>query len=164
MLLTLREGHGNGLSRVKAREWNSDALLLHWHQQWEIHTNRALELAGHAARVDHRSLLDQRDAALERGDENAARSLDRLPQIAIGPEAVARHRRGVPYRPKPRLKRKRSQKKEPPKGKNRESRIEQNKRLWRHGRCPRRPGKRRRSLITASGRSTACRLRTAFIS
>ena len=26
----------------------------------------------------------------------AARSLDRLPQIAIGPEAVARHRRGVP--------------------------------------------------------------------
>ena len=103
VLLTLREAHGNGLSRVKAREWNSDALLMHWRQQWEVHANRALELAGHAARIDHRSLLDQRDNALQRGDEKAARSLDRLPQIAIGPEAVARHRRGVPYRPKPRL-------------------------------------------------------------
>ena len=130
MLLTLREAHGNGLSRVKAREWNSDALLMHWRQQWEIHANRALELAGHTARIDHRSLLDQRDAALERGDENAARSLDRLPQIAIGPEAVARHCRGVPYRPKPRLKRERSQK-EPPKREERASRIEQNKRILR---------------------------------
>jgi ATP-dependent exoDNAse (exonuclease V) alpha subunit len=130
VLLTLREAHGNGLSRVKAREWNSDALLMHWRQQWEIHANRALELAGHTARIDHRSLLDQRDAALERGDENAARSLDRLPQIAIGPEAVARHCRGVPYRPKPRLKRERSQK-EPPKREERASRIEQNKRILR---------------------------------
>jgi ATP-dependent exoDNAse (exonuclease V) alpha subunit len=87
VLLTLREAHGNGLSRVKAREWNSDALLLHWRQQWELHANRALELAGHAARIDHRSLLDQRDAALERGDENAARSLDRLPQISHWPRS-----------------------------------------------------------------------------
>ena len=44
--------------------------------------------------------------ALQRGDENAARSLDRLPQIAIGPEAVARHRRGVQYVPKQRRQRK----------------------------------------------------------
>ena len=85
VLLTLREAHGNGLSRVKTREWNSDALLLRWRQQWEVHANRALELAGHAARIDHRSLLDQRENALQRGDEKAARSLDRLPQIAIGP-------------------------------------------------------------------------------
>ena len=110
VLLTLREAHGNGLSRVKTREWNSDALLLRWRQQWEVHANRALELAGHAARIDHRSLLDQRDDALQRGDEKAARSLDRLPQIAIGPEAVARHRRGVPYEPRQRPQRKRGRK------------------------------------------------------
>ena len=99
VLLTLREAHGNGLSRVKTREWNSDTLLMRWRQQWEVHANRALELAGHAARIDHRSLLDQRDNALQRGDDLAARSLDRLPQIAIGPEALARHRRGVQYVP-----------------------------------------------------------------
>ena len=130
MLLTLREAHGNGLSRVKTRAWNSDALLLHWRQQWEVHANRALELAGHAARIDHRSLLDQRENALKRGDENAARSLDRLPQIAIGPEAVARHRRGVRYVPKQRRQRKRDRKK-PPKTQERQSRIEQNKRILR---------------------------------
>ena len=130
VLLTLREAHGNGLSRVKTREWNSDALLLRWREQWEIHANRALELAGHAARIDHRSLLDQRDDALERGDENAARSLDRLPQIAIGPEAVARHRRGVPYEPKQRSQRRRGRK-EPRKQEKRESRVEQNRRILR---------------------------------
>ena len=130
VLLTLREAHGNGLSRVKTREWNSDALLLRWRQQWEVHANRALELGGHAARIDHRSLLDQRDDALQRGDEKAARSLDRLPQIAIGPEAVARHRRGVPYEPRQRPQRKRGRK-EPQNSQERKSRIEQNKRILR---------------------------------
>ena len=132
VLLTLREAHGNGLSRVKTREWNSDALLLRWRQQWEVHANRALELGGHAARIDHRSLLDQRENALQRGDEKAARSLDRLPQIAVGPQAVARHRRGVPHIPRERLarrnRRREPQKKEP---KGRESRIEQNRRILR---------------------------------
>jgi hypothetical protein len=132
VLLTLREAHGNGLARVKTRAWNSDALLLHWRDQWAVHANRALELAGHTARIDHRSLLDQRDNALQRGDEKAARSLDRLPQIAIGPQAVARHRRGVPHIPKERLarrhRRREPQKKDP---KHRESRVEQNRRILR---------------------------------
>ena len=130
VLLTLREAHGNGLSRVKTREWNSDALLMRWRQQWEVHANRALELAGHAARIDHRSLLNQRDNALQRGDDLAARSLDRLPQIAIGPEAVARHRRGVQYVPRQRPQRKRIRKK-PQKEQERESPVEQNKRILR---------------------------------
>ena len=129
VLLTLREAHGNGLAH-KTREWNSDALLMRWRQQWEVHANRALELAGHAARIDHRSLLNQRDDALQRGDEKAARSLDRLPQIAIGPEAVARHRRGVQYEPRQRPLRKRGRK-EPPKQKERQSPVEKNKGILR---------------------------------
>ncbi|WP_162173180.1 MobQ family relaxase [Rhodomicrobium udaipurense] len=127
VLLTLRAAHGNGLARVKTRAWNSDALLMRWRQQWAFHANRALELAGHDARIDHRALLDQRDDALRRGDENAARSLDRLPQIAVGPEAVARHRRGVAYVPKQRPMRKRR----PDENPERASRIERNRQILR---------------------------------
>ncbi len=89
VMLTLRQAEVGGLRRVKTREWNSDALLTTWHAAWEVHQNRALERAGHRARVDHRSLEAQRASAEERGDMAAAVALERSPEIHIGPKARA---------------------------------------------------------------------------
>lgn len=74
---------------------------------WAEMQNRALERAGEAARVDHRSLEAQRDAAEARGDAFAAEALDRAPEIKLGPAANAMERRaqreaemnGSVYRP-----------------------------------------------------------------
>lgn len=74
---------------------------------WATMQNRTLEREGQEARVDHRSLEDQREAALERGDELAAMELDREPEIKLGPAANAMERRaqreaedeGVAYEP-----------------------------------------------------------------
>ena len=52
--LTMRKVVGDGFGQ-KERNWNSNALLQQWREQWAIHANRALEQAGHAARIDHRS-------------------------------------------------------------------------------------------------------------
>lgn len=58
VMLTMRKVDGEGFGQ-KERSWNSDALLLHWREQWAIHANRALEQAGHDARIDHRSHKDR---------------------------------------------------------------------------------------------------------
>ncbi len=62
---------------------------------WAELQNRALERAGEAERVDHRSLEAQREAALERGDELAAMALDRDPEIKLGPAASAMERKAM---------------------------------------------------------------------
>ena len=54
----------------------------------EARTNHALELAGSEARVDRRSLVEQRAAALEAGDQERAAELDRLPTIHEGPRVT----------------------------------------------------------------------------
>lgn len=54
VMLTMRKVDGEGFGQ-KERNWNSNALLQQWREQWAIHANRALEQAGHAARIDHRS-------------------------------------------------------------------------------------------------------------
>jgi hypothetical protein len=54
----------------------------------ENKTNCALETAGLEARVDRRSLKDQRAAALEVGDLVKAQELDRAPQIHEGPRVT----------------------------------------------------------------------------
>ncbi|QEP30656.1 MobQ family relaxase [Pukyongiella litopenaei] len=74
---------------------------------WAQMQNAALERAEMEARVDHRSLEDQREAALSRGDELAAMALDRDPEIKLGPAASAMERKamreaerdGVAYEP-----------------------------------------------------------------
>lgn len=48
---------------------------------WADMTNKALALAGHGARVDHRSL--------------AAQGVDRTPTVHLGPAATAMERRGI---------------------------------------------------------------------
>ncbi|GAW37098.1 mobilization protein A [Roseovarius sp. A-2] len=60
---------------------------------WADLQNRALERAGEAERVDHRSLEAQREAALERGDQLSAEDLDRDPELKLGPAANSMERR-----------------------------------------------------------------------
>ncbi|WP_052245371.1 MobQ family relaxase [Halocynthiibacter namhaensis] len=74
---------------------------------WGHLQNRALGREGRDARVDHRSLEAQREAALDRGDDLLALELDRSPEIKLGPAANAMERQamrvaevsGVEYEP-----------------------------------------------------------------
>lgn len=61
--------------------------------RWAELQNAALERQGHEARVDHRSLAAQREAALAEGHEFRAEELDRAPEIKLGPAASAIERR-----------------------------------------------------------------------
>jgi hypothetical protein len=87
IMLTMRRATKDGLHRVKTREWNSDSLLESWRALWATHQNRALERAGLAVRVDHRTLEAQRADAVKRRDRVAAILLHRQPQIHVGPKA-----------------------------------------------------------------------------
>lgn len=96
VLLTMRQATALGLRRVKTREWNSDSMLIRWREAWAAHQNRALRGRGHAARVDHRSLAVQKASALSRGDLVHARSLERLPEMHVGPKVRKAVRASVP--------------------------------------------------------------------
>lgn len=73
ILLTMRRLE-DGEFTSKARDWNWK--INEWRPAWQEHANQALKEAGHAARIDHRSLKD--------------RSIDRKPQPKQG---VAMHAR-----------------------------------------------------------------------
>lgn len=79
VMLTMRKVQGDGFGQ-KERNWNSNALLQQWREQWAIHANRALEQAGHAARIDHRS--------------NAERGIEDLPGQHMGPAVAGLVSRG----------------------------------------------------------------------
>ena len=99
ILLTTREVDTEGFT-TKNRDWNKVEVLEGWREAWARDSNAALERAGIEDRVDHRTLVAQRDEALElasaareRGDEGAelhetvrAMSLHRppLPQLSLG--------------------------------------------------------------------------------
>jgi len=99
ILLTTREVDAEGFT-TKNRDWNKVEVLEGWREAWARDSNAALERAGIEDRVDHRTLVAQRDEALElasaareRGDEGAelhetvrAMALDRppLPQLSLG--------------------------------------------------------------------------------
>jgi len=80
ILLTMRAIDGSGFG-AKVRAWNDTALLEQWRAAWADHVNCALEEAGEAARVDHRSL--------------AAQGSTREPQIHLGPAVVELAARGI---------------------------------------------------------------------
>jgi hypothetical protein len=105
ILLTTREIDAEGSVpgggfTTKNRDWNKVEVLEGWREAWARDSNAALERAGLEDRVDHRTLVAQRDEALElasaaqeRGDEGTelhetvrAMSLDRppLPQLSLG--------------------------------------------------------------------------------
>jgi hypothetical protein len=93
ILLTTREVNADGFGK-KVRDWDDVELVTGWRESWAAHANRALERAGHDTRVDHRSLRDQRQAAIERGDWSGALAADRIPTRHQGPAATAMLRRG----------------------------------------------------------------------
>ena len=66
--------------RLQGKRW-----LIQTRQDWARIANRRLARAGRPERIDHRSLVAQRAAAVERGDGAAARALDREPGRHRGP-------------------------------------------------------------------------------
>ncbi len=83
VMLTMRRIEGNGFGN-KERGWNDDGVLRGWRYQWAQFQNRALEKAGHEARVDHRSYQDQ--------------GIDREPTQHLGKAAHRKEQRGEPTR------------------------------------------------------------------
>lgn len=96
IMLTLRQAlpGGEGLHPVKTREWNSRDLLAAWRGSWAEACNEALKGAGRKERVDHRTLVAQRDRAEERGDWKEAAKLNRAPEIHVGPNGREARVRG----------------------------------------------------------------------
>ena len=58
ILLTLRALTPTGFGR-KERRWNGKSMLLDWRTAWAERVNEHLARAGHAARIDHRTLAAQ---------------------------------------------------------------------------------------------------------
>ncbi|MAM40793.1 MAG: hypothetical protein CL949_20405 [Erythrobacter sp.] len=108
ILLTTREIDAEGFT-TKNRDWNKVEVLEGWREAWARDSNAALERAGIEDRVDHRTLVAQRDEALElasaareRGDEGAelvqtvrAVELDRPPLPQLSPGAWQMKERGI---------------------------------------------------------------------
>ena len=108
ILLTTREVGAEGFT-VKNRDWNKVEVLEGWREAWARDSNAALERAGIEDRVDHRTLVAQRDEALElaaeareRGDEEEelretvrAIELDRPPLPQLSPGAWQMKERGI---------------------------------------------------------------------
>lgn len=92
ILMTTRRLEPSGALGEKTRELD-DVKRGPQEVEWiramvEARTNHALERAGSEARVDRRSLEQQRAAALEVGDQERAADLDRLPTIHEGPRVT----------------------------------------------------------------------------
>lgn len=84
--------------------------------EWAAIQNKYLERYGHEARVDHRNLEDQKIAAIERGDIEKAKELNREPERHLGPKVAQKTIREV--------------KKEMAKGQTKEEKIELRKQYY----------------------------------
>lgn len=95
VMLTLRplDGDGDGFSK-KAREWNDPKLIEKWRAAWAEACNAALAAAGHAARIDHRSIEEQRAEVLDL----LAAETDEVARLRLEARAAA-----LDYTPLPRL-------------------------------------------------------------
>lgn len=80
ILLTTRTITQTGFGQ-KNRDWNKEELLMTWRKEWSIAANKALELAGISARIDHRSL--------------EAQGIEREPQIHLGPHVAQMEEKGI---------------------------------------------------------------------
>jgi ATP-dependent exoDNAse (exonuclease V) alpha subunit len=78
----LEAAHQAAQARVKALQ--QDMPLYRWRAAWAAAANRALEAASEPARIDHRTLVEQRAEALASGDLLRAARLDREPQRPLG--------------------------------------------------------------------------------
>lgn len=82
-----------GKTRALDAKGISRLELLAVREVWAGLQNAALERAGRAERVDHRSLKAQREAALVEGDTGAAEALDRPPEVKLGPAVSGAERK-----------------------------------------------------------------------
>ena len=88
ILLTTREVDTEGFT-TKNRDWNKVEVLEGWRGAWARDSNAALERAGIEDHVDHRTLVAQRDEALELAAHNYGHDewwllLDPVPVEAAG--------------------------------------------------------------------------------
>jgi hypothetical protein len=111
IMLTTREIGPEGFG-AKERDWNAKDLLVDWRSSWAEHVNDTLERCDIHERVDHRTLVAQREDALsladdaaERGDDHAeaahmarAVELDRpaLPSMSAGSWSMMRRGLSTP--------------------------------------------------------------------
>jgi len=58
VMLTTRELAPEGFGN-QVRAWDQKRMLYRWREEWAVHANRSLELAGHEERIDHRSYKDR---------------------------------------------------------------------------------------------------------
>lgn len=63
-------------------------VLEHLRMRWAELANEALAAAGHSARIDHRTLKEQRNEALDQGDYDKAIELNRLPKFHVPIKAL----------------------------------------------------------------------------
>ena len=82
ILLTMRNLDGDDFAKTKkqCRHWNSKEQLAEWREQWAERGAKALHRAGYPVEAErwrqgHKTLAEQRAAALERGDTEFAESL-----------------------------------------------------------------------------------------
>ena len=80
IMLTMRSVDQEGFGKKK-REWNKRPAIAAHRQAWAEHANQALERAGYAERIDHRSLEDQ--------------GVEREPQIHLGAKVMEMESRGI---------------------------------------------------------------------
>lgn len=85
---TAADGGARKTVALKPKRWLYDSRKL-----WADLANDALAKAGHSARIDHRSLVDQRAEALAKGDYARAKQLDRAPGEHMGPKALGYEKR-----------------------------------------------------------------------
>ena len=92
ILMTTRRLDASGQLGEKTRELDDvkqGPQEVEWIREMiEVRTNQALERAGSDARVDRRSLVEQRAAALDAGDTERAAQLDRPATIHEGPRVT----------------------------------------------------------------------------
>lgn len=83
IMLTMRPVNEKGFGK-KERKWNKRDAVREYRADWADYANRALERAGHEARIDHRSLKEQ--------------GLEREPQIHLGAQVMEMEARGMQTR------------------------------------------------------------------
>jgi hypothetical protein len=94
VMLTMRHLNADGSFGKKNRAWNEHSLVVEWRAAWAEAANAALDAAGHAARVDHRSLEDRRAEILAQIEAET----DEVERLRLQGQAAA-----LDYTPQPEL-------------------------------------------------------------
>ena len=96
ILLTLREAEASGFG-PKMRAWNRKSNLFEWRSAWAERANQHLARAGHAARIDHRTLEAQqseltpgRKIGVGRGRQNEQALPDHLKERVAERHRISR--------------------------------------------------------------------------